>query len=372
MMLERPIITIAACAGVSLSLGVLLTPAMRSIAGRLGFIDRPNPRKPQGRGLPLLGGLALYLAAVGAYLLFVPLDLRSIWLIGGGGGLLFLGLIDDRLAISARLRLMLQTAGALGVVAAGIRFQWFPWEPANYLISIIWLLGVTNAINCLDCADGIAAGVGAVAAAALCVIAAVYSHWAVATMAAALAGACLGFLRYNYPPASIFLGDAGSTVLGFLLGALAMAAARGAPPFTQAWVAALPLAVPVWDIIVVHLRRHRAGLRKLRALLESNGRDHLPHRLFARGLTARESAFAVYLMAAAFAGAGVVVAIDGIGALLVAMELTLLALVTGEAPFGVLVSGVSRAWRRWRGEAGSPLGPMPESPARRSAPSAGG
>jgi len=348
MIVKQQLAAVLYCATVSLLAGIVLTPLVRRLAIRLDFVDKPNRHKPSCRAVPLLGGLALYLATVGGYAVFEHVDLRSLWLIAGAGLLLVLGLVDDRFTVPARLRMAIQFVGALGVVSAGVRFHWFAWEFADYAISILWLMGVTNAINCMDCADGIAAGVGAITAAGYCAIALLCGHWAVSLMAAALAGACLSFLRYNYPPASIFLGDAGSTVLGFLLGALAIAATRGAPAFTQAWMAALPVAVPVWDIVVVHLRRRRVGVRGMRELLESNGHDHLPHRLGERGLSARQTAAAVYMMSGVFAAAGVVVCRDGWGALLAAMGLTLLALVTGEMPFGALVARVSEFVRlRW-------------------------
>jgi len=185
--------------------------------------------------------------------------------------------------------------------------------------------------------------VAAIAAAAFCLVALASRHFAVAVMATAISGACLGFLAFNFPPASIFLGDAGSTLLGLLLGAIAIAASRGAPPLLQAWIAALPLAVPVWDIVLVHLRRWQGGTRNLRALLESTGLDHLPHRLQQAGLRPRQVALTVYLMALLLAVMAILIVRYEFAALVLAIMIVVTGLIVGERPFGAFVARVSGA-----------------------------
>jgi len=296
--------------------------------------------------MPLLGGVAVYVAAAVGFMAFTGLDVQLRWLIGGGFLVLALGLLDDRVGLRARLRLLLQSLSAAGLIAAGVHFSWFAWAPANYLVSALWLVGIMNAVNCLDCADGVCAGCASIAAAAFFVVALAHGHFAVALMAVALLGACGGFLAFNFPPASIFLGDAGSTLIGFLLGGLAIAGSRGAPPWHQAWIAALPLAVPIWDLFLVHVRRYRAGTRGLRELLESAGRDHLPHRLQAAGLRPRGVAAAVYFITVLLAAPAALLAHSGHGVLAVGVEIALLALLAGESPLLALVSGLRRRRRR--------------------------
>jgi UDP-GlcNAc:undecaprenyl-phosphate GlcNAc-1-phosphate transferase len=306
------------------------------------MVDRPAGRKRHSRPTPLLGGVGVYLAAVGSYALFARLDHRVLWLIAGASVVLVLGLVDDRLALRARFRLAVQLLSAGGIVAAGVHFDWFPWAVANYAVSILWLVGLVNAINCLDCADGIAAGVAAVAAGAFFLVAIANGHFAVALMAIALLGGCMGFLAFNFPPASIFLGDAGSASLGFLLGGLAIASSFGTSPLQQAWITALPLAIPICDIAMVHLRRYRAGTRNLRDLLESSGRDHLPHRLARLGLGPRQVAATVYLMAVLLAVPAVLMVDHQLVTLPLAVEIALLTLIAGERRFGALVARLSR------------------------------
>jgi UDP-GlcNAc:undecaprenyl-phosphate GlcNAc-1-phosphate transferase len=331
------------CLGISVALALLATPSVRWVALRVGMVDRPGKRKRHGRPTPLLGGVALYLATVAGYLLLAAADLRTLWLMVGGLGLLVVGLWDDRVGLRARFRLALQLLGAAGLAAAGIHFTWFSWEPANWVISMLWLAGLINAVNCLDCADGAAAGTGAIAALAFYFIASAHGHQAVALMAMALLGGCIGFLAFNFPPASIFLGNAGSTLLGFLLGGLAIAgtAAPDTPALAQAWAAALPVAVPIWDIVLVHWRRYCAGIRGLRALLESTGHDHLPHRLAGLGLTPGQAAVAVYLMTALLALPGVMLSRHQPAALGLAIGITVLGLLTGEWPAGMLIARLS-------------------------------
>lgn len=333
------------CILLSFGLAVGLTAVLRRVAPLLGLVDIPGGRKHHARPTPVLGGVAVAAATMGGYALMGPLDARTLWLMGGALVVLALGVWDDRVGLRARFRLAIQLLAAGGIMATGTTFQWFGWAPLNWVVSAFWLVGLINAVNCLDCADGVGPGVAAIAAVAFFVIAIAYGHFAVALMAIALLGACFGFLVFNFPPASIFLGDAGSTFLGFMLGALAIAGSRTAPPIHQAWVAALPVGLAVWDIILVHSRRYMAGSRGVRALLESVGHDHLPHRLQQVGLAPRQVAVAAYLMAALFALPAVIVALYGVGALVLAMEIAFVGVISGEKPFGVLVGRLSRVAR---------------------------
>ena len=331
------------CLALSVVSAWVFTRGLRWIAPRVGMVDQPTARKNHSVPTPLLGGVAVYLAAMGSYATLARLDQRTLWLMGGALVVLVLGLWDDRVGLRARFRLAIQLLGATGIVVAGVRLDWLGWAPADYAITILWLLGVTNAMNCVDCADGIAAGVAAIAGAAFCLVAISYGHFAVAMMAIAISGSCLGFLAFNFPRASIFLGDAGSTLLGLLLGAIGIGASRGAPPLQQAWIAALPLAVPVWDIILVHMRRWRAGTRNLRTLLESSGLDHLPHRLQKAGLSPRKVALSVYLMAVVLAALGGMIVRYQRGGLVAGMAIVCAGLISGERPFGAFIARLSRA-----------------------------
>jgi UDP-GlcNAc:undecaprenyl-phosphate GlcNAc-1-phosphate transferase len=195
-----------------------------------------------------------------------------------------LGLVDDRLDLPSRYRLILQTLVAVGLSIAGVRFHFFPVEALNHVVTVLWIVGVINAMNCLDCADGAAAGTSAVVLGALACLAVGTSHLAVSQAALAGLGAVAGFLIFNFPPAKVFLGDAGSTFLGLICAILVILAEGASKPW-QVPLLPLVLCVPVVDIAWVHVRRYRAGITSIRDLLSSTGKDHLPHRLMARGLS---------------------------------------------------------------------------------------
>jgi UDP-GlcNAc:undecaprenyl-phosphate GlcNAc-1-phosphate transferase len=343
----------------SFAVAAAATSALRWAAPRLGMVDRPGTRKNHRRPMPLLGGLGIYAAVALTYLLFERVDLRAAWLLGGSLLVVAVGVCDDRVGLRARARLFLQLLGAAGMIAAGIHFSWFGWAPADYLVSAFWLVGLTNAMNCLDCADGVAPGVGAIGAGAFALIALANGHGAVALMAVALLGACVGFSIFNFPPASIFLGDAGSMLLGFLLGGVAIESTRGLPPMAQAWAAALPMAVPIWDIVMVHSRRYLSGTRSLRALLESTGHDHVPHRLHQTALAPRQVALAVYLMSASLALPAALL-VGRPGGLALMMALTAAALVAGERPFGVAAAWLTRRPPAFRSAAQEGVPAAPE------------
>ncbi len=332
----------ASCFAMALLLALGLVAALRWLAPRVGMLDIPAGRKQHGHPMPLLGGLGIFIAAAACLILHGGTDRQTIALVVGAAVVLALGLWDDWRGLRARFRLVVQILSAGGAVTMGAHFEWLPWTAANQVVSVIWLVGMVNALNCLDCADGVAAGAAAVASAAFCAVAIASGHSSMGMLAAGVLGGCIGFLAFNFPPASIFLGDAGSASLGFLLGGLAIASSAGMPSFHQAWVAALPLAVPICDIALVHLRRYQMGTRNLRDLLESTGRDHLPHRLEQLGLPPRQIAVTAYLMAGLLALPATMVAVDRSTGLTLVAEIAALTLIAGERSFARLVSLPSR------------------------------
>ncbi len=274
----------------SFGLSAALVPVVRWVARLTGVMDRPGGHKAHGRAVPLLGGVAVFTSLATVSGVLRPTELP--WLVAPGA-LAVLGLWDDLRRVPARVRLVVE----LGVCAAllwasGTRF-WAPaFVPAWAATSLtaLWLVGAVNASNCMDCADGSLAGVGVVAGVGLAVVAALAGSeaWQPALV---LAGALAGFWLYNRPPASVFLGDAGSLPVGLVLGWLAVRAASGQPAaYTVAGV--LALSVPVFDFLAVHARRwRRAGWRQL---MESVGREHLPHRLLMCARTPRRGLLALY------------------------------------------------------------------------------
>ena len=268
----------ALLAGV-LSAGAI--PLLMRLARRTGFVDRPAAHKHHHAPRPLLGGVAL---VVGAFLpaWLAPAAGAVLLPLSGGVAVLFVaGLVDDRRGLGVRAKLALQVLAAILVMTGGHRLP-LPFEApawATALVTLLWLVGVTNALNLLDNVDGLAASVSAAVALGLLAVGGVAGPSA--PLAAGLFGASLGFLVFNWPPARIFMGDAGSLPLGLTLAVLAMTVASQAGMHGPVWLLPwLLLAVPVLDTTTVVLSRLARG----RNPLTTPGVDHLSHRLIRRGL----------------------------------------------------------------------------------------
>ena len=280
----------AALAGV---VTLLACPVARALARRWDILDRPGGYKAHGRPTPLLGGLALAAGflpiAIGAVVVSTPDNLSDLTALGIGAVIiLIVGLIDDSRGLPPAHKLVWQAGAAaaagvaLGVMGVGIGLylNW-PAVPLT-LLTAIWVVGVINALNMLDNMDGLCAGLGAIAAACLAIFNLRTGEMAVAIAAAALAGACLGFLPWNWPRGRIFLGDAGSMLVGFGLAALSVMGVytRGAELPVLAVLAPLfILAVPLVDLVLVVALRLSAGEAPWHP-----DRRHVSHRLVARGL----------------------------------------------------------------------------------------
>lgn len=286
----------------ALFVAVLLMPALNHIAVRTGFVDMPNSRKIHSHPIPLLGGLGVYAAVVLTLLLRGTVDRLVMLMMVASLLVMLLGVADDRLDLHSRYRLMLQLVVATGLSLSGVHFHFFPWAVMDHVVTVLWIVGTINAMNCLDCADGAAGGTCVVVFGALAVVAALNGRWFVCQACLAGAGAVLGFLVYNVPPARVFLGDTGSTFLGLMTAALVILAEHRPTTSWNLPPAAFILSVPIFDIVWVHYRRYQAGIRSIRDLLSSTGKDHLPHRLMARGLNKPACMAAVMLLSAVTAG----------------------------------------------------------------------
>src|SRR5215813_9625854 len=209
--------------GFAASIG--LTPLTRQLARRIGLVDKPNARKVHRTPIPLMGGLAIYLAFILALLMFSRwpnylVEMGAIVL--GATFLAAVGFVDDRLELSPRAKFAAEFIAAGTVLLAGIRIELFDSLLINLLLSTFWIVGIINAINFLDNMDGLAAGVSAIAALFLFLLSASQGQELVSSLSGALCGAAVGFLIYNFNPATTFMGDMGSLVLGFVLAVLAI------------------------------------------------------------------------------------------------------------------------------------------------------
>lgn len=275
---------------------LLLTPILRRVALRAGLVDLPASRKIHREPIALLGGVAVY-AAFAAALLFKGMPRGPLLgLLAGAGYLMVVGIVDDARGMNPWVKLLAQSGAATLAVASGIHTTFLGPAYLNIPFTFVWIVGITNAFNLLDNMDGLAGGVGMISAAAFAVLASRYTDLgadqaATATAAAALAGSCLGFLRYNFLRASIFMGDAGSMMLGFTLASLAALGSWHSPTVaTSLLIPILVLAYPIFDTTFVTLIRVLGG----RPVFQG-GKDHSSHRLVSLGLGQTEAVLLIYL-----------------------------------------------------------------------------
>ncbi|MCH2539731.1 MAG: hypothetical protein MK000_05195 [Anaerolineales bacterium] len=274
----------------------VVTPATLMAARRFRMTDQPGPRKFHLAPVPVLGGIAIWAAIVGSLLLFGDgQELRELAAICAGGTLIaLLGLLDDRVSLGPRGKLFGQVAAMLLISLAGIRVSLFSDTWINLIVTILWGVFVINAINLQDNMDGLAAGISAVAASVFFVLAVLNGQVMVASLAAALLGACLGFLFYNFQPAVSFMGDTGSMLLGIALAVLGIKLTFPTVPHSQAWLVPLfVLGVPVFDTLLVVISRLRRGKPWWQG-----GVDHTSHRMVQLGLSHRRTTIALYLVTA--------------------------------------------------------------------------
>lgn len=308
----------------ALVLTAALVPLVIRAARRTGFLDVPGPRKIHAEPMPYGGGFAVA-AGFFAALATTPLvESKTIWIFTLGSlVMLAVGAVDDRRRLSPRVKLLAQTITATGVAVAGERLEIFgagPW--IGGAVTVLWIVAVTNAFNLLDHMDGLSSGVAAIALGAFLVVALQTGQPGMAAAVAPLLGACVGFLLWNFPPAKIFLGDAGSLFIGFWLACLTVSFTfyREKYLLYTYGVPLAVLAVPLFDTLSVVLIRLKRG----KPIFEGDT-NHLAHRLAALGMSRRLAVLTVYALSLAAATAAVLLYhVTASGAVLVFVLLVLI------------------------------------------------
>lgn len=283
------------------ALGLFFTPRMRKAAERFGIVDKPDGRlKTQRAPVAYLGGLAIYLAFLATLGVMVDFEQRVLGLLLASTLVLLLGLVDDLEAQTPSVKFAGQILAVFVLMKAGIRIQITWLEGVPYLaeaVTLLWIVGITNAFNIIDVMDGLAAGTAGVALLGLGAMAWWNGDIAIASFTLSLAGAAFGFLRLNVHPARIYLGDAGSMLLGFLVAALATQASWAKlSPYAVAAPIVL-LAVPIFDTALVSFHRLKRGSSPFRG-----SPDHFAVRLRRNGFSARVVAPVTWAIGAICAG----------------------------------------------------------------------
>jgi len=323
---------------IALFASLTLTVPVRALALRVGMVDRPGPRKVHLQPIPLLGGLAIYGGVVSAVLFLVEGPARAqVWGILTGATLIAtVGILDDRGLLHHQVKLFIgMPLAAIILLLSGIRAQIFSTliggrtgDVLDAALTVVWVVGVTASFSILDHMDGLCAGVAAMAAAFFALLAYLSGQTLVTVLAAAVLGAAAGFLRWNFKPAKIFMGDGGAMFLGFLMATLALKLRLAQPNLVSAWlVPVLILGATIFDTTLVTISRSRRGLLPF----ASPGKDHAAHRLANLGLGQRGAVLAMYMIGA----------VSGALALLVSTVALSLSLVIGILAVVIALAGVA-------------------------------
>ncbi len=263
----------------------LSIPLFIALAFRLNILDLPGGRKIHRIATPILGGAAIYLGLVTG-LLFFNLEYFSLYfpILIGATLILILGLITDIKELTARLRFLSQALIALIVIKLGAKISFLPIGPwkeiTEALITVIWIVGVTNAYNYLDGLDGLAGGSAAINLSCFAVILYLSGQYPLGLLSIILLATCLGFLPYNFKKAKIFLGEAGSTFLGFILAAIALVGNWAEDNIVKISIPVLILGVPIFDMVFTTVMRVKEGrVKTILEWLRYGGKDHFHHYL---------------------------------------------------------------------------------------------
>lgn len=295
------------------------TPLVKKMAYKVGAIDVPrDARRMHKQPIPRLGGLAIAMSFLLTVLVFAKIDTQLQGILLGAVMIVVLGVLDDCLTLRAPVKFVIQILAACVVAGHGctIRYISNPIFTSDlaYLdlgswslpVTVIWIVSITNAVNFIDGLDGLAVGVSAISAATLLVIALLVAESNIAIVVAALLGACLGFLPYNFNPAKIFMGDTGSTFLGFILACLSIQGMFKLYAIISFAVPFLILGVPIFDICFAIIRRLAKHQNPMKA-----DRGHIHHRLIDMGFSQKQAVAITYMLTAILGLAAVVLTSSG-------------------------------------------------------------
>ena len=274
----------------SLIVSLIVTPLVIKLAGRLGIIDRPVDDRWHKKSTPRMGGVAIFIGFIVASAIFASFQREMLIVLLGGIGVFILGFLDDKFGTFPKTKSLVQIIIASVLVLLGIRLKILPTAAAVPL-TILWIVGLTNALNMIVNMDGLSSGIAFVAAIAIFLLSWQSGQTTVPILALALAGACLGFLRYNFKPAKIFMGDCGSLLIGYTLSTLTILGfwQESSAIFPALTAPVLILGYPVFDTTFVTILRLESGGRPW-----VGGKDHSSHRLVKLGLNERQVVLLVY------------------------------------------------------------------------------
>ena len=297
----------------------LMCPLVKSFAYKIGAIDVPKDnRRMHKKPVPRLGGLAIFLGFIVSMLLFVKVDHQLQGILLGASIIVVLGVVDDMSPLRAYFKFCVQIFAALVAVFHGVVVQTLsnpnvfaesPYWDLGWLsipITVLWIVGITNAVNLIDGLDGLACGVSTISAISMLVIALLVSESDVALVMAALVGACLGFMPYNKNPAKMFMGDTGSTFLGYILATISIQGLFKYYAIVSFAVPFLVLGLPIFDTAFAIVRRVARGQSPM-----TPDRGHIHHRMMDMGLNQKQTVAALYVVSSLLGLSAVVLTTSG-------------------------------------------------------------
>ncbi|CAM2755104.1 MraY family glycosyltransferase [Hathewaya histolytica] len=293
---------------------LIITPMVRKLAIKINAVDIPKDiRRVHKKPIPLLGGVAIFISfIIGIIFQEEMLNLQETGIILGGTLIIIGGVIDDIKELKPIYKLGFQLSATLVLIFCGLNIKYItnPFTSTELFLNIgnfsipltiLWIIGVTNAFNLIDGLDGLSAGIGFIASVTLFIIAILNHRYETAIMTAILGGALLGFIPYNFNPASIFMGDAGAQLIGFLLAAISIKGAiKSAAAFSLA-VPILAFGLPIYDTLFAMIRRKINGKPIMQA-----DKGHLHHRLLNMGLTQKQAVLIMYLISCILGGVSII------------------------------------------------------------------
>lgn len=283
------------------------TPLVRKLAFKVGAVDIPkDDRRVHKEPMPLIGGLAIFIAVVIVTLVFLPLDREIISILLGASFIVVAGIIDDLRELRPKAKFSLQIIAGLILILGGIKVEFVtnPFAINSSLlhlswlsipITLFWVVGITNTLNFIDGLDGLSAGVAMISSLSLMVVAGKFGYTSVIVLSATVAGACLGFLPFNFNPAKIFMGDTGALFLGFMLAAISIEGVMKSVATIAIVAPILILSVPIFDTTFAIFRRLLNGQS-----IAAADKGHLHHRLLNRGFSQKKSVLILYGISATF------------------------------------------------------------------------
>ncbi len=326
----------------ALAVGFLIafasTPTVIVLARKIKALDIPkDERRIHKKPIPLIGGLAIFYGFIVSVLCFATIDRELMGILIGSVIMVTVGVIDDMRDLSAKLKLLFQIIAATIVIYFGVDIQYIAnpfsnWFGPVYInlrlwsipITMIWIIGVTNAVNLIDGLDGLAVGVSSIASVALLSLTLISQNVNAAIVTAALAGAGIGFLPYNFNPAKIFMGDTGSTFLGFVLACISIQGIMKMYALVSFAVPILILALPIFDTLFAIVRRLLTGKS-----IMSPDRGHLHHRLLDMGFSQKQTVAILYTLTSVLCLTAVVMALkDALRGLILVLSVVVILVVS--------------------------------------------